>query len=295
MVSQQLTTTTSFEKLTWKWKGYKIQYTVMGEGSPLVLVHGFGASIGHWRKNIPFLASGGYRVFAIDLLGFGGSDKPPLNYTMELWSELLKDFQAAHIQAPTVFIGNSIGALLSLMAIALHPETAAGAVLINCAGGLSHRPHELNPPLRVAMSAFNRLVRSRITGKVIFNRVRQKAQIRRTLLQVYRNREAVTDELVDLLYAPSCDPGAQHVFASILSADPGPTPAQLLPKVKHPLFVIWGADDPWTPITGTKIFQQASENGQQIQITPIPKAGHCPHDEVPDIVNPLILEWLGKL
>ena len=295
MVSQQLTTTTSFEKLTWNWKGYKIQYTVMGEGSPLVLVHGFGASIGHWRKNIPFLASGGYRVFAIDLLGFGGSDKPPLNYTMELWSELLKDFQAAHIQAPTVFIGNSIGALLSLMAIANHPETAAGAVLINCAGGLSHRPHELNPPLRVAMSAFNRLVRSRITGQVIFNRVRQKAQIRRTLLQVYRNREAVTDELVDLLYAPSCDPGAQHVFASILSADPGPTPAQLLPKVKHPLFVIWGADDPWTPITGTKIFQQASENGQQIQITPIPKAGHCPHDEVPDIVNPLILEWLGKL
>jgi pimeloyl-ACP methyl ester carboxylesterase len=295
VVSQQLTTTTSFEKLTWKWKGYKIQYTVMGEGSPLVLVHGFGASIGHWRKNIPFLASGGYRVFAIDLLGFGGSDKPPLNYTMELWSELLKDFQAAHIQAPTVFIGNSIGALLSLMAIANHPETAAGAVLINCAGGLSHRPHELNPPLRVAMSAFNRLVRSRITGQVIFNRVRQKAQIRRTLLQVYRNREAVTDELVDLLYAPSCDPGAQHVFASILSADPGPTPAQLLPKVKHPLFVIWGADDPWTPITGAKIFQQASENGQQIQITPIPKAGHCPHDEVPDIVNPLILEWLGKL
>ena len=295
MVSQQLTTTTSFEKLTWNWKGYKIQYTVMGEGSPLVLVHGFGASIGHWRKNIPFLASGGYRVFAIDLLGFGGSDKPPLNYTMELWSELLKDFQATHIQAPTVFIGNSIGALLSLMAIANHPETAAGAVLINCAGGLSHRPHELNPPLRVAMSAFNRLVRSRITGQVIFNRVRQKAQIRRTLLQVYRNREAVTDELVDLLYAPSCDPGAQHVFASILSADPGPTPAQLLPKVKHPLFVIWGADDPWTPITGAKIFQQASENGQQIQITPIPKAGHCPHDEVPDIVNPLILEWLEKL
>lgn len=295
MVSQQLTTTTSFEKLTWNWKGYKIQYTVMGEGCPLVLVHGFGASIGHWRKNIPFLASGGYRVFAIDLLGFGGSDKPPLNYTMELWSELLKDFQAAHIQAPTVFIGNSIGALLSLMAIANHPETAAGAVLINCAGGLSHRPHELNPPLRVAMSAFNRLVRSRITGQVIFNRVRQKAQIRRTLLQVYRNREAVTDELVDLLYTPSCDPGAQQVFASILSADPGPTPAELLPKVKHPLFVIWGADDPWTPITGAKIFQQASENGQQIEITPIPKAGHCPHDEVPDIVNPLILEWLGKL
>ncbi len=294
MTTGQITPTTSFEKLTWNWKGYKIQYTVMGKGCPLVLVHGFGASIGHWRKNIPILAAGGYRVFAIDLLGFGGSDKPPLNYTMELWEELLKDFWTAHIQEPAVFIGNSIGALLSLMVMANHPEVAAGGVLISCAGGLSHRPHELNPPLRIAMGAFNRLVRSKLTGRVIFNRVRQKPQIRRTLLQVYRNREAVTDELVDLLYAPSCDPGAQHVFASILSADPGPTPADLLPLVKHPLLVIWGTDDPWTPITGASLFQQASENGKQIQIKPIPNAGHCPHDEVPDVVNSLILQWLSE-
>lgn len=293
MTTGQITSTTSFEKLTWNWKGYQIQYTVMGEGCPLVLVHGFGASIGHWRKNIPVLAAGGYRVFGIDLLGFGGSDKPPLDYTMELWEELLKDFWTAHIKEPAVFVGNSIGALLSLMVMANHPEVAAGGVLISCAGGLSHRPHELNPPLRIAMGAFNRLVRSSLTGRVIFNRVRQKPQIRRTLLQVYRNREAVTDELVDILYNPSCDPGAQQVFASILSADPGPTPADLLPKVKQPLLVIWGTDDPWTPITGAKLFQQASENGKQIQIHPIPNAGHCPHDELPDIVNSLILQWLA--
>lgn len=266
----------------------------MGTGLPLVLVHGFGASIGHWRKNIPVLAAGGYRVFAIDLLGFGGSDKPPLNYTLELWEELLKDFWTAHIQEPTVFVGNSIGALLSLMLLANHPEIAAGGVLVNCAGGLSHRPHELNPPLRLVMTAFNRLVRSKLTGQFLFNRVRQKAQIRRSLLQVYCNPEAVTDELVDLLYQPSCDAGAQQVFASILSAPPGPTPAELLPKVNVPLLVIWGANDPWTPITGAKIFQQASENGQPIQIVPIPNAGHCPHDEVPDIVNSQILNWLAE-
>jgi pimeloyl-ACP methyl ester carboxylesterase len=295
VTTQHLTPTTLFEKLTWNWQGHKIQYTVMGNGRPLVLIHGFGANIGHWRKNIPVLAAGGYRVFALDLLGFGGSDKPPLNYTMELWEELLKDFWTAHIQEPAVFVGNSIGALLSLMVVADNPEIAAGGVLINCAGGLSHRPHELNPPLRLVMGGFNRLVRSKLTGRVIFNRVRQKPQIRRTLLQVYRNPEAVTDELVDLLYAPSCDPGAQQVFVSILSAPPGPTPAELLPKVRHPLLVIWGADDPWTPITGAKIFQQARENGQPIQIAPIPNAGHCPHDEVPDVVNRLIFNWLAEL
>jgi len=295
VTTQQLTLTTPFEKLTWNWQGYNIQYTVMGTGRPLVLIHGFGASIGHWRKNIPVLAAAGYKVFAIDLLGFGGSGKPNLEYKMELWEQLLQDFWAAHIQEPTVFVGNSIGALLSLMVVANHPEIAAGAILINCAGGLSHRPHELNPPLRLVMSAFNRLVRSKITGRVLFNRIRQKPQIRRTLLQVYRHPEAVTDELVDLLYAPACDPGAQEVFAAILSAPPGPTPAELLPKVKHPLLVIWGADDPWTPITGAKIFQQASENGQPIKIVPIPNAGHCPHDEVPDAVNGLIVDWLSQM
>lgn len=291
----QLAPVSPFAKLFWNWQGYKIQYTVVGTGRPLVLVHGFGACIGHWRQNIPVLAAGGYRVFALDLLGFGGSDKPPLNYTLDVWEQLLKDFWAAHIQEPAVFVGNSIGALLSLMVVADYPEIASGSILINCAGGLSHRPHELNPPLRLVMAGFNRLVRFSFTGRLLFNRIRQKSQIRRTLLQVYRNPAAVTDELVELLYAPACDPGAQQVFASVLSAPPGPTPLELLPKVRHPLLVIWGADDPWTPIAGAKIFQQANTSGKPIQIAPIPNAGHCPHDEVPDLVNQLILDWLKQL
>ncbi|MBD6616365.1 alpha/beta fold hydrolase [Komarekiella sp. 'clone 1'] len=294
VTTQQTATQDAFEKFFWTWQGHKIQYTVMGTGRPLVLVHGFGASIGHWRKNIPALANAGYRVFAIDLLGFGGSDKAPINYSVEVWVELLKDFWTEHIQEPAVFIGNSIGALLSLIVLVEHPEIAAGGVLINVAGGLSHRPHELNPPLRIVMGAFNRFVRSPLTGKFVFNRIRQKDQIRRTLYQVYRDRTAVTDELVDLLYTPACDPGAQQVFASILTAPPGPTPVELLPKVERPLLVIWGADDPWTPITGAKIYEEARKNGKEIKIVPIPNAGHCPHDEVPDVVNAQIVAWLAQ-
>jgi pimeloyl-ACP methyl ester carboxylesterase len=295
VTTQQQLTQNTFEKRFWTWQGHQIQYTVMGSGRPLVLVHGFGASIGHWRKNIPVLANAGYQVFALDLLGFGGSDKPSLKYTVETWVELLKDFWAENILEPAIFIGNSIGGLLSLMVVAQHPEIAAGGILINCAGGLNHRPHELNPPLRIVMTAFNKLVNHPVTGKFVFNRIRQKSQIRRTLYQVYRNREAVTDELVDLLYTPSNDPGAQKVFASILTAPPGPTPTELLPQVQRPLLVIWGADDPWTPITGAKIYEQARLNGKDIKIVPIPGAGHCPHDEVPELVNPEILDWLMAL
>ncbi len=284
--------TTTFEKLFWNWKDYKIQYTVMGRGKPLLLIHGFGASIGHWRKNIPVLADAGYQVFALDLLGFGGSDKAPIEYSVDLWVELIKDFFEEHIKQPTVFIGNSVGALISLTIAVENPEITTGAVLINPAGGLNHRPHELNPPLRFVMGAFNKLVSHPITGKFVFNNIRRKSQIRRTLYQVYLHREAVTDELVDMLYQPSCDEGAQQVFASILTAPPGDSPEQLLPKVERPLLIIWGADDPWTPIKGAKVYENSQENGKDIKIVPIPGAGHCPHDEVPDLVNPQIIDWL---
>lgn len=299
-MTQQLTRTNLFEKLTWSWQGHQIQYTVAGQGRPLVLIHGFGASIGHWRKNIPALAEGGYQVFAVDLLGFGGSDKPALDYCLELWQELLRDFWQAHIQQPTVFIGNSIGALLSLMMVAEHPEISAGAVLLNCAGGLNHRPDELNLPLRLIMGTFTKLVSSPQLGPFIFNQVRQKHRIRNTLRQVYRNPEAITDELVELLYNPSCDLGAQKVFASILTAPPGPSPRELLPKVQCPLLVLWGDKDPWTPIQGAEIYRELSDRPVSEDVPPlkfvaIPDTGHCPHDERPDVVNPLIIDWLDQL
>ena len=299
MARQQIANNT-FNTDIWLWQDHKIHYTVMGVGQPLVLIHGFGAAIGHWRKNIPALAAGGYRVFALDLLGFGKSDKPSLNYTLELWSELLKDFWTDQIQKPAIFVGNSIGALLSLMVVANHPEITAGGILINAAGGLNHRPEELNLPLRMVMRSFAKLVNLNLSGAFLFNRIRQKARIRATLHQVYRNHEAVTDELVDLLYAPACEPGAQKVFASILNAPPGPKLSELLPHVQRPLLVLWGEADPWTPITGGRIFQEwgnklPSDQVPSIQFISIPDAGHCPHDERPDVVNPLILDWLAKL
>ena len=227
------------------------------------------------------------------MLGFGASGKPALDYTLELWQEQIRDFWQEHINQPTVFVGNSIGALLSLMLVTNHPEIASGGVLINCAGGLNHRPDELNLILRLVMGGFTKLVSSPLTGQFIFDRVRQKNRIRSTLYQVYRDRAAVTDDLVEMLYQPSCDPGAQQVFASVLTAPPGATPQELLPKLQHPLLVLWGEDDPWTPIKGAKIYQNLAATNESVKFYPIPTAGHCPHDEKPDIVNTYILGWLN--
>lgn len=278
---------------TWTWQGHQIRYVEVGSGPAVVLVHGFGASMGHWRKNIPVLAAAGYRVFALDLLGFGASDKPDLDYSLDLWEEMVQAFWQDQIQSPTVYVGNSIGALLSLMLTVHHPEQTTGGILLNCAGGLNHRPHELTPPLRLVMGAFTYLITSPWIGPFLFDRVRQPARIRQTLTQVYCDQEAITDELVEILYRPSCDPGAQQVFAKILSAPAGPNPEELLAQLQRPLLVLWGESDPWTPIQRGRSFQTHTAD-PRFQFVPIPNTGHCPHDERPETVNPLILDWLAE-
>ncbi|MCG9892383.1 MAG: alpha/beta fold hydrolase [Thermosynechococcaceae cyanobacterium MS004] len=284
-------------RLFWQWRGFDICYTVNGVGKPLFLIHGFGATHAHWRNNIPVLAAQGYRVFAIDLLGFGASEKPALDYSLELWQELIHDFWQAHIKQPMVVVGNSIGALLSLMVLAYHPDIVAGGIVLNVAGGLNHRPEELNAPLRAVMGLFAALVQNPITGRFLFSQVRKKHRIRNTLRQVYGNKAAITDELVELIYEPTCDRKAQKVFASILGAPPGPRISELLPKIHHPLLVLWGEADPWTPIQGSHIFQEwsTSAEGKAVQIIPIPETGHCPHDERPDVVNAFMIDWLNHL
>ncbi|MEO1093433.1 MAG: alpha/beta fold hydrolase [Cyanobacteria bacterium J06638_28] len=297
-MTAQLTTYPALERQSWIWQGHHIEYTVQGTGLPLVLVHGFGASMGHWRKNIPVLAEAGYQVHALDLLGFGDSDKPAMPYAVEVWEALLQDYWRSHIGQPAVFVGNSIGGLITLMMLANSPEMAKAGVLLNCAGGLNHRPEELNPPLRFVMGTFSKLVSSNLLGPFIFNEVRRKFRIRGSLQQVYRNRSAITDELVEMLHRPACDPGAQKVFASIVTAPPGPKPTVLLPRIHQPLLVLWGENDPWTPIKGADVYRNLSNQPEAqpaVTFHAIPETGHCPHDERPEVVNPLIIDWLQTL
>ncbi len=277
----------------WQWRGHRIRYVTVGQGQPMLLLHGFGASIGHWKKNIAALAAAGYQVYALDLLGFGGSDKPDITYAMELWQDLVYDFWQALIRRPAVIMGNSIGGLLTLMLLANRPDMATHGILLNPAGGLNHRPDELNPVLGKVLGTFGQLASSAWLGPWLFDRVRQKHRIRSSLKQIYCQRSAITDELVEMLYRPSCDPGAQKVFGAILSAAPGPRPQELLPQVQVPLLVLWGEADPWTPVTAAKLYAD-QPMVPPIQVTVIPRTGHCPHDERPELVNPCVLDWLRQ-
>ena len=82
----------------------------MGSKGPAVLlVHGFGAFLEHYRDNITDIVEGGNRVWAITLLGFGRSEKPNVVYTELMWAELLRDFIVDVVRQPVHLVGNSFG------------------------------------------------------------------------------------------------------------------------------------------------------------------------------------------
>ena len=274
----------------WQWQGHRIYYTRTVADHPqapaLLLVHGFGASTDHWRKNIEVLQRD-FQVWAIDLLGFGRSAKPNQAYSGDLWRQQLSDFIHQVIQRPTVIAGNSLGGYAALNTAATLPERVAGVILLNSAGPFSDQLHPQTPNL--AQKVLKNLFLQPWASYLLFQFVRRRSNIRKTLRKVYVNPEAVTDRLVEEIYQPSCDVGAAQVFASVFKTPQGEPVDQLLQKLQVPLMTLWGEGDPWMKVRerGAKFrthYPQLTEHYLD--------SGHCPHDDTPTLVNELIRSWV---
>ncbi|MEO0949570.1 MAG: alpha/beta fold hydrolase, partial [Cyanobacteria bacterium J06641_5] len=123
------------ERQVWQWRGFNVGYRCVGKAGPaVVLVHGFGASSGHWRKNLPVLGES-CRCFAIDLLGFGASDKPrpdgTVSYTFETWADQIIDFCREVVGESAFLIGNSIGCIAAMQAGVSAPDWVRGIAALN--------------------------------------------------------------------------------------------------------------------------------------------------------------------
>ncbi|NER78103.1 MAG: alpha/beta fold hydrolase [Leptolyngbya sp. SIO1D8] len=278
----------------WLWQGHSIYYVKAGQPRPdrppLLLIHGFGASTDHWRKNIDDLQTD-FEVWAIDLLGFGRSAKPDLQYTGVLWREQLQAFITTVIGRPAVLAGNSLGGYASLCVAADCPEAVTGIVLLNSAGPFQET-QPINPPnpwQQAIGKTIRTLLLQPLPSWLLFQYVRQRSTIRKTLKKVYLDQTAITDELIEAIRRPSDDPGAARVFASVFKSPRGDTVDALLSRMNVPLLLLWGEGDPWMNA------RQRSEKFRQVYscITEhFLQAGHCPHDEVPQQVNPLMRDWV---
>jgi pimeloyl-ACP methyl ester carboxylesterase len=283
----------------WVWRGWQTRYTYIRPAqnyqktTPLILLHGFGASIGHWRHNLEVLGES-HTVYALDMLGFGASEKAPVNYSIGLWVEQVYDFWRAFIRQPVVLVGNSNGSLISLAAAAAHPDMVQGIVMMSLPDPSLEQeaiPIFLQPIVR----AIKNVVASRLILKPVFHLVRRPAVLRRWASLAYANPEAITDELIDILAGPPQDRGSARAFAALFKAAIGinfsPSVKTVLPNLTIPMLLIWGQKDRFVPPILASRFSLYNE---KLELLNLEDVGHCPHDESPEQVNQAILDWIER-
>jgi pimeloyl-ACP methyl ester carboxylesterase len=279
----------------WVWRGWQVRYSFRRsstDNTPLLLIHGFGAAIEHWRKNIPVLGEE-RTVYALDLLGFGGSRKAIAPYGAELWVAQVYDFWRTFIGEPVVLVGNSLGSLVSFMVAAKHPEMVRGLAMLSLPD-VTLRKKSVPKPFRSLVFAIEGFFTAPFFLKPLFHFVRRPAMIRTWVTLAYGHKDAVDDELVDILALPPTDGGAFAAFCALSASVRGEgfsrSVRELLPELTIPILLIWGRKDPMIPFSLSQNFLGLNPN---LEFFPLDKAGHCPHDEDPETFHQIILPWLA--
>ncbi|WP_341737405.1 alpha/beta fold hydrolase [Microcoleus sp. CAWBG640] len=296
----------------WVWRGWQTRYTYLRSSrspsqpnqgtiamadstTPIILLHGFGASIGHWRHNLAALAES-HTVYALDLLGFGASQKAPLNYSVSVWVDQVYDFWLTFVRKPVILVGNSIGSLICLAAAAAHPDMVAGIVMISLPDP-SVRAEAVPSWLLPAIELVESIFVSPLILRPLFYLVRKPSFVRRWAAFAYSGPDAITDELVDILSGPAGDRGSARAFCALFkavgSSQFGPSVKSVLRNLKIPMLLIWGRQDRMIPPQFAKPHKFVECSPNYVELVELDNAGHCPQDECPEQVNQEILNWMA--
>jgi pimeloyl-ACP methyl ester carboxylesterase len=112
----------------------------------------------------------------------------------------------------------------------------------------------------------------------------------------YANADRVTDDLVDLFLTPAQEKEAPAAFVRIMqgmtSSNFSPNIRKLLPEIQIPMLLLWGCEDRMIPPGTAAVLVKLNP---RLELVNLEAAGHCAHDEVPDIVNQKIQTWLDSL
>lgn len=284
-LKSQRSSETKYPIRIWNWKGYLIQYTVIGDkGLPVLFVHGFGAFLEHFRDNISAMANSGNRVWGITLLGFGRSEKPNVIYTELLWAELLRDFIVDVVREPVHLVGNSIGGYSVAAVAGLWPVLVKSIVLINPAGSVvpNYSSAQLVRPTRTPRNGF-----AWIGSRLLLLYLQFRA--RDILTKCYpRNTKRVDDWLISEILRASHDPGVLVVLESVFNFSLQVPINYFFNSFGGKTLVIQGMRD---PLSDSKLrVSKIKKHCKDITIKEL-NAGHCPHDEVPDEVNSILRDW----
>jgi pimeloyl-ACP methyl ester carboxylesterase len=254
--------------------GGRIAYDVTGSGPLVVAVPGMGDLRTNYRFLVPALVAAGYRVATMDLRGHGDSDASFRDYDdAAAGSDLLA--LIAHLGPPAVAIGNSMGAGAAAWAAAENPQAVVGLVLLG--------PFVRDPPGGLAKQLLFRLAMLRPWGAAVWNAYLPKLYPGHRPPDFEEHRSRIRESLRQ--------PGHASAFAATTHSSHAPAEKRL-DRIRAPTLVVMGERDPdFDDPRAEASYVAGRLHGEMLMV---PRAGHYPHAEYPELVNPAITAFIQK-
>jgi len=250
---------------------HRIRYLESGNSkNVLLLIHGLGASSERWSEVIP-LFSEHYRVIIPDLIGFGLSDKPATDYTMNFFVDFLEKFIATSGISKPDIIGSSLGGQISAEYASLHSQKINKLVLVSPSGIMKQSTPALDGYIMAAMYP------NKISAKNAFE-------------QMEGSGKHVEDKIISGFIERMQLPNAKLAFMStILGLKNSKSIKSKLESISASTLLIWGTDDPVIPIIHADGFISSI---QDCTFHEMIECGHTPYVQHPKEFVSAVLEFL---
>ena len=277
------------EERRYPWKDGDIFYLVKGnrESKPLLLIHGFGpgASSYEWRKNVDALAEH-FRVYALDLLGYGLSDRPAIDYTAETYADLINDFLREVIGKAAVVVAHGETCAYVIADAYRRPQLFERLVLVAPSPVMLQ---ETTPGPRNGL--LKTLLRAPIVGRFAYNLLTSRRAIQDYYdIQGYHNPGLITDELVEYIFSSAHQSNARFAAASALTGNLTIDAHEPLARLRMPVVIVWGREGVLTPSEASAAFKRVNA---QIETRTLDNASQQLQDEQATKFNALMREFAG--
>ncbi|HEX4734378.1 MAG TPA: alpha/beta fold hydrolase [Thermoleophilaceae bacterium] len=266
--------------------GAPVNVIDIGEGDPIVFVHGLSGAWVNWLENIPHFARD-HRVIAMDLPGFGHSPMPAEKISVSGYGQIVDELLGALDVDRAVIVGNSMGGFIGAE-VAIQFSTRVEKLVLVSAAGISIEHQRNEPVLRVLELLDDWLILGGGWAATRSEALSGRPRIRRQIMKLVAHR---AEKLPAALIAEQVKGSGKPGFVPALDALTDYPIRDRLADIRCPVLVVWGEQDRLVPV------RDAYEFGRLIpdaRVVVWPETGHVAMLERPDAFNALVDEFIAQ-
>jgi pimeloyl-ACP methyl ester carboxylesterase len=264
--------------------GATVNYAEIGEGEPIVFIHGISGSWQNWLENLPHFGRA-HRAIALDLPGFGASPMPSWPIDMFAYGRMLHDFcEKLDIGRDATLVGNSMGGLVAAETVLGEPDRFSRLVLVSAAGFINTwLPHQRGKATSSAWNTFGRPFGAAARFFVIHRRARW-LMFRFAIRYPGRlGKELLWEQMASGVPCPG--------FADALDAVIEYDARDRLEEIQIPTMIVWGTDD-WVIPSAAALSYNRRIPHSKLEI--FERTAHVPQMERPARFNAVLEEFLSS-